>query len=486
MPTPTPQPPNILFILIDDLGWRDLTCYGSTFYETPNLDRLAHEGMLFTNAYSSCPLCSPTRASIMSGKYPARLGFTQIETKDEGKLAYVPFIHYLPLTEKSIATALREQGYQTWHIGKWHLGDEPFHPQHHGFDINIAGSEWGFQKTGYFGPLNMPYLQNGPPDEYLTDRLTNEAINLIKNRRGEGDKPFFLNLCHYGVHEPLEAPEHLIEKYRQKAKALKLDQTSPFVIGDYFPLLRKQDQRVVRRIFQSDPVYAAMIENLDTNIGRLLQALDDEGIRNNTLIVLTSDNGGLATTEAPKRNQTSAPTCNLPLSMGKGYSHEGGTRVCQIIRWPDVIAPNSRCDISTTSTDFYPTFLEAAGTPLNPAQRCDGVSLMPLLCGKNHLDRDAIFFHYPHYAPTGSTPASWLIAGDWKLIEQYETGIVELFNLRDDISETRNLAAVEPERVKQLLAKLHAWQRDVSAKIPQPNPNYEKLLKPRIPNNAHE
>ena len=475
--------PNILFILIDDLGWRDLSCYGSAFYETPNLDRLAREGVLFTNAYASCPVCSPTRASIMSGKYPARVGITNwIPSKDEGKLANVPYLHYLPLEEKSLASSLREQGYQTWHVGKWHLGDEPFYPQHHGFDVNVGGCHWGAPKT-YVSPYGIPGLPDGPAGEYLTDRLTDEAIRLIRSR---GEKPFFLNLWHYAVHVPIQAPEALVEKYRAKAKAMQIDRVDPLVVGDWFGLTRKLDQRIVRRVLQSDPRYAAMVENLDTNIGRVLRTLDEEGLRDDTLVVFTSDNGGLVTCESPVRSLDSTPTCNLPLAWGKGWTYEGGTRVSLIARWPKVVPAGRRCQTSTTSTDFYPTFLEACGAPLMPEQHCDGVSLMPLLRGGEGLGREALYWHYPHYSPQGGRPAASILAGDWKLIEYFEDGRVELFNLRDDISETRDLSQAEPERAKQLLAKLKAWQLDGEAQIPKPNPNWREPVRPKIPNNAHE
>jgi len=469
--------PNILFILIDDLGWRDLTCYGSTFYETPNLDRLAAEGMLFSNAYASCPVCSPTRASIMSGKYPARVGVTQfIGGKSEGKLADVPYLHYLPLEEKSLAAALRESGYQTWHVGKWHLGDEDFYPEHHGFDVNIGGCHWGMPAQGYFSPWGIATLQDGPQGQYLTDRLTDEAIRLVRNR---GDRPFFLHLAHYAVHIPIESPPDLVEKYRRKSKAMGLDGRRAIVAGEHFPCLHKQDQQVQRRIVQSDPAYAAMIENLDTNIGHLLGTLEKEGIANNTLVVFTADNGGLSTAEG-------SPTCNHPLSQGKGWNYEGGTRVCQMVRWPGQIAPGSRCSVPVTSTDFYPTFLEACGAPLLPEQHCDGVSLMPLLQGGSTLDREAIFWHYPHYSNQGGAPAASVVRGDWKLIELFEDGELELYNLSLDIGEQNNVAAEHPDIVEDLRARLKAWQREIEARIPKVNPDYLKKLKqPKTPNNAH-
>ena len=294
--------PNILFFLIDDLGCRDLGCYGSSFYETPRLDRLAAEGTRFTRAYASCPVCSPTRASILSGQYPARVGMTHyIGGRDEGQLASVPYLHYLPLEQKSLASALREGGYQTWHVGKWHLGDEAFYPEHHGFDRNIGGCGWGAPQKGYFSPWDLPNLENQADGTYLTDHLTDRAIELIRER--DPDKPFFLNFSHYAVHTPIQAPPQLVEKYRAKARRLKLDRIPSHVEGEYFPCLHKSDQRLQRRVLQSDAAYAAMLENLDHNIGRVLDALEAAGLTEDTLVCFTSDNGGLSTAEG-------APTCN--------------------------------------------------------------------------------------------------------------------------------------------------------------------------------
>lgn len=460
--------PNIVLMLIDDMGWRDLSCYGSPFYETPNLDRLAAAGMHFTDAYASCPVCSPTRASLLSGKYPARVGVTQyIGGHAVGKLCDVPYHHALPMNEISLATALRHGGYQTWHVGKWHLGDRSTWPDRHGFDANVAGCGWGHPSNGYFSPWRIPTLTDGPDGAYLTDRLTDEALRLIRER--DPARPFFLNLWHYAVHTPIQAPEPLVEKYRAKARALGLDTQNPFVEGDYFPAQHIRHYRIRRRIIQSDPVYAAMMENLDTNIGRVLAALDEAGIARDTLVMFTSDNGGLSTAEG-------SPTCNLPLAEGKGWMYEGGTRVCQIVRWPGVVPPQSVCHTPTTSPDWYPTLLEAAGLPLMPQQHVDGVTLMPLLTGGDaqagRLARDAIYWHYPHYSNQGDTPACSVRQGDYKLIEYFEDWHVELYNLRRDRAEKHNLAAAEPARADELRRRLHAWRDEVEALIPKPNPNY--------------
>ncbi|MFW6154514.1 MAG: sulfatase [Planctomycetota bacterium] len=456
--------PNILLILCDDLGARDLACFGSSFYETPTLDRLAAEGMLFHRAYASCPVCSPTRASIMTGKNPARVGVTQyIGGRGGGRLQDVPYIHELPLTETSIARALGGQGYQTWHVGKWHLGGRDTWPDRHGFDVTL-GADVAVTAGGYFSPYGSSTIPDGPDGEYLTDRITDEAIDLI--RRRDAERPFFLYLAHYTPHVPIEAPEPLVAKYRAKAAAMKLDQVDPLVEGEHFPILNKKDWRLQRRVVQSDPVYAAMIENLDTNIGRTLAALDEEGLADNTLVVFTSDNGGLSTAEG-------APTCNYPLNEGKGWAYEGGTRVCQIVRWPGVVQPRTTCDVPVTSPDLFPTFLDACGADPMPDQHADGVSLLPLLRGGEALDREGIFWHYPHYSNQGGTPGAAVVDGPWKLIRFFEDDRLELYHLDTDVSEQHDLADAHPDIARRLRGRLTAWQREVEALIPEPDPDYE-------------
>jgi arylsulfatase A-like enzyme len=347
--------------------------------------------------------------------------------------------------------------------GKWHLGREAFYPEHHGFDVNIGGGHNGQPgKDGYFSPYNVP-LAPGPEGEYLTDRLTDEALGLIRGRAA--DRPFFLNLCHYAVHTPLAAPQHLVEKYERKAKAMHLDRIEPLADGEMHPCLHKARIPVQRRLIQSHAVYAAMVENLDWNIGRVLQALDEEGIAEDTLVVFTSDNGGLSTSEG-------SPTCNLPYTEGKGWMREGGVRVCQIARWPRVVQPRTRCFTPVTSPDFYPTFLEAAGLPQRPAQHVDGVSLVPLLSGVDHLDREAVFWHYPHYSNQGDSPAAAAVSGNWKLIQHFEDGKIELFDLEADPSEQNDLSRAEPARVARLLGLLQAWQTEIEALIPEVNPDF--------------
>ncbi len=454
--------PNFLFILIDDMGWKDIACCGSEFYETPNLDKLAEEGVRFTNAYASCPVCSPTRASILTGKYPARLGLTNyIGGKTKGKLIDAPYIDHLPLEEKTIARALKDAGYRTYHVGKWHLGNEPYYPEKHGFDVNIAGCYWGAPRT-YFSPYNIPNFPNGPDGEYLTDRITDEAIKLIESN---GDDPFFMYLSHYAVHIPIQVPQKYIKKYEGKAKELGLDKQKTFEEDGFFPCEHKKNERIIRRLIQSDPAYAGMIENLDYNIGRVLEALDKCSKMENTVIIFTSDNGGLSTAEG-------SPTCNFPLSEGKGWMYEGGIREPLIIKWHGVIEPNTICNVPITSTDFYPTILDMAGLDLIYEQHCDGVSFLPALVNSGTIDREAIFWHYPHYGNQGGTPSASVRSGDYKLIEFFEDGHLELYNLTEDIGEKNNIANDYPEITKKLKEMLKEWQHQVSARIPEQNPDY--------------
>ncbi|MDA3963536.1 MAG: sulfatase [Planctomycetota bacterium] len=464
--------PNIIFILIDDMGWMDIGCQGSSFYETPNIDRLRAQGMQFTDAYASCPVCSPTRASVLTGKYPATVGITNyIPGAAVGKLLAVPYFRELPRSETTVATALKRHGYRTFHVGKWHLGGEGHTPQDFGFDVNVAGCDWGAPRKGYFSPWQLPGYPDGVEGEYLTDHISDRAVELIDDA---GDDPYFMYLSHYAVHTPIQAPAHLIAKYKAKAARLGLDKVQIFEEGEFHPCISKQEQRVKRRLVQSDPGYAAMVENLDANIGKVMAAVERSSRSDDTIIIFTSDNGGLATSEG-------SPTSNAPLAEGKGWMYEGGTREPMLVRWPKVVSAGSNCDVPVTSTDFFPTFLEAAGAPLMPEQHCDGVSILSLFEGKAALEREAIFWHYPHYSNQGGSPGCSVRAGDWKLIEFFEDSKLELYNLRDDISEERDRAADKPELVKNLHAKLIAWRESVEAKIPPVNEHYEAMSRGDIP-----
>jgi arylsulfatase A-like enzyme len=459
---------NVVVVLLDDYGWKDSSCYGSTFYETPNLDKLASQGMRFTDAYASCPVCSPTRASLLTGRYPARLGVTNWINHDDyhpdkGKLIDVPYVKHLPLEEYNLAHCLKHNGYQTWHVGKWHLGLEAYWPDKQGFDVNIGGYHMGRPCQGYFSPWDIPTLPDGPDGEYLTDRLTDEAVKLIAHR--DVDKPFFLNMWYYTVHEPIQAKPHYIAYFKDKAHRMGIDTVEPFVEGEFFPGNHKKDKRVRRRVIQSDPVYAAMIKSMDENLGRLMQAVSDAGQEDNTLFIFTSDNGGLATA-------VSSPTCNAPLAEGKGWMYEGGTREPLIIKLPGVVPAGSISHCVTTTPDIYPTILDLCGLEQHPKQHCDGKSLMPVLRGDDTFERGPVFWHYPHYGDLGGTPGSSVREGDYKLIEFFEDNRLELYNLKDDISETDNLINEQPEIAKQLHIKMTHWRQQVEARIPQRNPEY--------------
>ena len=459
--------PNVILIVADDLGWADLGVYGSTFYETPNLDRLASRGVRFTSAYAAAPVCSPTRASLLTGKYPARVGVTDyIPGAAAGKLLPAPYTQQLPLEEFNLAEAMKAAGYATWHVGKWHLGREQFYPERQGFDVNVAGSFVGSPRKTYFSPYNIPNLADGPEGEYLTDRITDEAIRLIEKQ--QPDRPFFLNLWHYAPHTPIQAPAALVEKYKAKAKRLGLGADGELKAGEMHPIENKRGVPVKRRLVQSDPVYAAMIENLDANVGRLLAAVERTGRADNTIVVFTSDNGGLSTSEG-------SPTHNGPLRDGKGWLYEGGLRVPLIIKWPgDKVPAGAIGSGVVTSADIMPTLLAMIEQPI--PEGLDGKSIAMEMQSREVLVRP-LFWHYPHYGNQGGTPGSAVRYGEWKLIEFFEDGRRELYDVIHDPSETNNLAAAQPARVAELYGMLTAWRASVGAKLPQPNPKHVEAAK---------
>ena len=450
--------PNFVFFLVDDLGWKDLGCYGSTFYDTPNLDRLAASGMRFTDAYAACPVCSPTRASIMTGKYPARLGITDWipgQRPKNRKLLAPPIHNQLALEEVTIAEVLKEAGYRTFFAGKWHLGGQGFFPEQQGFDINKGGHHAGSPPGGYYAPYKNPKLQDGPAGEYLTDRLAAESVRFLQTHAKE---PFLLYLSFYTVHTPIQACKRHIEAYQKKADAL--------------PPLRGPEQTKEHngwtKMRQDNPAYASMVHAMDENVGRVLGAIERLGLAEETVVIFMSDNGGLSTL-----GRRGYPTSNLPLRAGKGWCYEGGIREPMIVRAPGVTRPGSTCSVPVTSTDFYPTMLELAGLPPRPEQHVDGLSLVPLLAGGKTLPREAIYWHYPHYHGSTWTPGAAVRAGDWKLVEFYDEGTAELYHLGQDIGERRDLARQMPQKRDELLALLHAWQKQVGAKMPRPNPDYK-------------
>ena len=439
------QPPNIVFILIDDLGWADSGCYGSKFYQTPNIDQLAAQGMKFTDAYAACPVCSPTRASIMTGKYPARLHLTDWlpgrPDQPSQKLLRPAFRQELPLEEITVAKSLKAAGYVTASIGKWHLGGAGFGPQQQGFDVNIAGDHTG-TPLSYFAPFKnqqrtMPGLEKSEPGEYLTDRLTAEAEKFIEQNQA---KPFFLYLPHYAVHTPLTGKADLIAKY----------------------------QALTPTTEQTNAVYAAMIESMDDSVGRILRKLDALKLSEHTIVIFTSDNGGLAVREGARTPATS----NAPLREGKGFMYEGGLRVPFIVKWPGVVRPGSVCATAVSSVDFHPTILGLVNLKPAAGQVMDGVSLKPLLQETGELKREALYWHYPHYANQGGKPGGAIRDGDFKLIEFYEDGHLELYNLKDDVGERTNLAEKLPQQALRMEQKLDAWRRAVKAQMMLPNPDY--------------
>lgn len=428
--------PNIVFILVDDMGWRDTSAYGSRFYETPNVEKLASQGMKFTQAYAACPVCSPTRASIMTGKYPARLHLTDWIPGHKfpyAKLKPAVFLDHLPLEETTIAEELKKLGYATASIGKWHLGGEPFYPDKQGFDINIAGCDKG-STPSHFDPYKIPTLPDRKEGEYLADRLTDEALGFIEKNK---DKPFFLYLPHYAVHTPIQAKKEVTAKYQAKIKP-----DDP----------------------QNRPDYAAMVQSVDDSVGRVMAKLDELGLANNTIVFFNSDNGGLC---VPK------VTSNAPLREGKGTMYEGGVREPLIIRWTGKVKPGSICDTPVISTDYYSTILDVAKDSPKPSRTVDGMSIVPLLTQKGALHRKAIYWHYPHYHPGGTSPAGAIRSGDWKLIEYFEDGRLELYNLKDDLSETTDLSAKMPDKVQELHKMLMDWRKSVDAVVPTPNPDYD-------------
>lgn len=456
--------PNIVFFLIDDLGWVDTGVYGSTFYETPHIDRLAAEGARFTQFYSGSPVCSPTRASIMTGKNPARVDITNwIGGEAKGKLLPAEYLRQLPLVEITLGEAFKEAGYATGYIGKWHLGQEGFLPNAQGFDVIKAVNRAG-QPGSFLYPYvnddrpitNVPDLEHNKEGDYLTDRLTDEALQFIENQR---HGPFFLVLSHYAVHTPLESKEGLTATYRAKADALpELKEPE-----------RPEGKTAVTKLRQDHPVYGGMVHSTDESVGRVLEKLEEIGLTDNTIIIFVSDNGGLTTLE---NKYTEIPTAVLPLRAGKGWLYEGGIRIPMIVKWPGVIEAGRVIEEMAITMDLYPTMLAMAGLPPRREQHQDGVSLETLLRGKGHLNRSELYWHFPHYHGSGNVPSGAVRSGNFKLIEWLEDGSVELYDLENDIGEAENLAATMPQKANELQKLLDNWRRSVDAKMPVPNPDW--------------
>jgi len=435
--------PNVIVILVDDMGQTDLSCYGSKFYETPHIDQLAKDGVRFANGYSACTVCSPTRAALLTGKYPARLRITDWiagHERPKAKLKIPDWQKFLPFEEITLAEQFKSAGYATASIGKWHLtpvlkeGDEAYYPEKHGFDVNIGGYARG-SPPSYISPYKIPTLIEGPAGEFLTDREAIEAVKFIETNK---EKPFFIYLPHYAVHTPIAGKPEVVAKYKDKAAKA--------------PDLK-----------QKNATYAALVSSVDDSLGTIRAALKRLKLEDNTIIVFTTDNGGLLAT-----------TDNSPLRAGKGSAYEGGVRVPFIVFWPGVTKAGLVEASPAITVDLYPTLLEMTG--VKPLQSLvDGISLAPLLKSGAKPDRDAIFWHYPHYHPGGATPYSAIRSSDFRLVHFYEDGRDELYDLANDVSETKDLAATQPERAKALRSRLDAWLKSVDAQFPTANPAFDPV-----------
>lgn len=499
--------PNIVFILIDDLGWSDVGNYGSELYETPNIDQLASEGLKFTQAYAACSVCSPTRASIVTGKYPARVHMTDWlpGRKDFPfqKLKNPVINQHLPYELTTLPEKLKENGYNTAILGKWHLGEDSASTLRQGFDMHLPYWKKGWPAEGYFSPYHMGGLEGGPDGEYLTDRLTDEALKYIEDNR---EHPFFLYLAHFAVHDPIMGRPDLVEKYdnilsdRPKGEGpgfilegnpdtpdplsreslTELMKTKPF---QPFRLLPHRTVKVKQK--QDNSEFAAMVESVDESVGRIMEKIKELGIEENTILIFFSDNGGMSAANFgnPKRkinnNKTALnkaySTSNLPLRGAKGWFYEGGIREPLIIKWPGKGRVSEVCEVPVISVDFYPTIMEMTGISYQPENLVlDGKSLVPLINGKGELDERALFWHFPHYSNHGQqSPCGVIRKGDYKLIEYYENFNVQLFNLKMDPSEKNDISQTEPGKVNELRNLLHEWRTDVNAQMMEDNPDYD-------------
>ena len=491
------RPPNIVFFLVDDLGWRDVGCYGSSFYETPHLDRLAQDGVRFTDAYAACHVCSPTRASILTGKYPARLGLTDWipgrRDFDFQELWNVENLQQLPLAEVTLAEALQDHGYATGHFGKWHLGEDPAGPRQQGFEVQVPRWNKGWPRTGYHAPMKLDGLADRPGD-YLTDRLTDEALKFIEQNR---EQPFFLYLSHFAVHDPIQGRPDLVNKYRAKLPELAPASGPAFLLegnpADPRPLSRDRlgdliqqpdfapyqvlPRRTVKIKQRQDNVeFAGMVAAMDESLGRVVAKLEALGLTEQTMIVFFSDNGGMAAANFGRPDRVvpaeqldrAYSTANLPLRGAKGWLYEGGIRVPMIVKWPGQAKAGTVCDEPVISTDFYPSLLEMAGLPEMPEQAVDGKSFVASLKG-DAVDRGPIYWHIPHYSNHGmQSPGGAIRVGSYKLLEYFENDTVQLFDLSSDLGEQHDLAAAQPAKVAELRSRLHAWRSRLGARVNRP------------------
>lgn len=451
---------NILFILVDDLGYYDLSCTGSQYYETPNIDQIAKEGMTFTNGYAACQVCSPSRASIMTGQFPARHGITDWIGAKSGedwrkanrynKLLPAEYKHHLDHNSVTIAEALKSEGYKTFFAGKWHLGDKGSWPDDHGFDINVGGWSKGGPAGGYFSPFKNPNLEDKAEGENLSMRLARETVSFLRNNK---DTSFFAFLSFYAVHSPIQTTQEKWSKYQQKANEMGIAEKG-FDMGHFLPIRQVQD----------NPVYAGLVETMDDAVGLVLKELEALGLDKNTIVVFTSDNGGVAAGDA-------FSTSNKPLRAGKGYQYEGGIREPYFIKVPWIDCAGKQNSTPVSGTDFYPTLLELIGADLNPGQHNDGVSLVPLLKGDS-IESRPLIWHYPHYGNQGGEPSSIIRMANWKLIHYYEDGRDELYNLEHDLVEKEDLSLQNPEIVEEMSNTLFNYLNSVGAKFPVPDPEY--------------
>lgn len=496
---------NVIFFLVDDYGWKDVGYNGSTFYETPHVDSFSREAQKFNNAYAACHVCSPSRASIMTGCYPARIGLTDWLPGRQDfpfqKLTNVVSEQHLPYNRITLPEALKNNGYHTAIFGKWHLGEDSASTERQGFELHIPQWNKGWPNGTYFSPYNMKGLEGGPDGEYLTDRLTNEALHYMEENK---DEPFFLYLSQFAVHDPIQGRPDLVKKYEKKLAAMQKpsgpayilegnpDSSYQFTAQELNDLLKDPaykgfksfpDRLVKIKQFQDNVQFAAMVEDMDENFGKVLAKLKELGIEDRTIVIFFSDNGGMSAANFFKPDRVIAPanldkafsTSNFPLRGGKGWLYEGGIREPLLIRWPGITQAGSFSNEPVISTDFFPTILNMLGLPLMPKQHADGVSIVPLMKGKTHLDRKAIFWHFPHYSNHGmQSPGGAVRSGDYKLLEYYENNTVQLFNLANDPGEQHDLSASMPAKVKELKAMLHEWRKKVGARMMKPNPDYHK------------
>ena len=505
---------NIVFFLVDDLGLNDVGFEGSTFYETPNLDKFSKQGVRFTQAYAACHVCSPTRASILTGQYPARLGLTDWLPGRKNfsfqKLKNAETVQHLPYNIQTLPQVLKQNGYETAIFGKWHLGEDSASTKRQGFDVHVPDWNKGWPAASYFSPFEMKGLDGGVKGEYLTDKLTDEALKWVEKNKS---KPFFLYLAHFAVHDPIQGRGDLVAKYEKKRNALPKQNYTPFILegnpDDADALSRNvltaslndtmhqgikifSDRTVKLKQRQDNPQFAAMVEGMDESFGKVMAKLKQLGLADNTIVIFYSDNGGMSAANfgnpARKINPCDADkvfsTSNAPLRGAKGWLYEGGIREPLVIYWPNNGKNGTESDVPVISTDFYATILDMVGATKKPGGKngIDGNSLVPVLkgdqSGVEKLRQKPLFWHFPHYSNHGAqSPGGAVRLGDYKLIEYFENNTVQLFNLKNDPGEQNDLSKKEPAKVKELRDLLHNWRRDVGAQMPSPNPKYNPAIK---------